>query len=118
MDRAKSEVRNFAFSARNRVSEAASRLYEDKKCLIVLVTWLIITVTSIPFDRISLDEVFYYLESVHILTVGPYSYFTAFVPQALGAVALTVSRNFLIPRFVSAIAVLVTSVMIYKMEPN
>jgi hypothetical protein len=89
-------------------------LASDNKLVAVVLSWSIIAVSSVPFDRLNDDEIQYFLESKQILLTGPILHGFVFVPQLLGAIASFVYGSILSVRVVSAIAVLATAIVIYK----
>ena len=91
----------------------------DRKRLIVFVTWLVIALGSVPFERINDDEVIYFLEARHILSVGPITHEKlVFVPQILGALATGIYNSLLAARSVSALVVLATALLIYEIKKD
>jgi hypothetical protein len=90
-------------------------LFADRKRNFVLLTWFLITISSIAFERINDDEVAYFLESRYIASTGPIVHaHLVFVPQLLGAVALVICNNLIAARSISALAVLLTAILIYN----
>ena len=91
----------------------------DKKRAIVFLTWVVIAVTSVPFERTQDDEVIYFLEARHMLAIGPVAHLDlVFVPQILGAIASEVYNSLLAARAVSALAVLATAIVIYNIKKD
>jgi hypothetical protein len=91
----------------------------DKAKVLILSTWALFAISSIPFDRIQDDEVIYFVEATRILTAGP----TVFnhlivVPLVLGAVAASAWASILAVRIVSSLAVLLTAVLIAKVSDD
>lgn len=94
-------------------------MLSDRKRVIVLLTWLVITVSSVPFERINDDEVIYFLEARQIITVGPFAHGDLiFVPQILGGIASGIYNSLLAARAVSAIIVLATAILIYNIKKD
>ena len=91
----------------------------DKYNTIILITWALVALSSIAFERINDDEVIYFVNSAHILSSGPTTFGNLiFVPLILGAVAVRIWSSILSVRIVSAAAVLATSLLIYRTKKD
>ncbi len=87
----------------------------DRKLVILFLTWLLIAVSSVSFERLHDDEVQYFEEARQILNFGPVIHgYAVFVPQILGAIASLIYNTILSARTVSALMVLGTAIAIYK----
>ena len=94
-------------------------LFADRKRVVVVLSWLIIAASSVPFERINDDEAIFFVEARRMLVLGPHAHRDLiFVPQILGAIVSEIYNSLLAARVVSAVAVLVTAILIYSIKKD